>query len=761
MISLSKFIMKKKPQRLLIKIGFLLCFLPVVSFAQNHSTRWSDYFSYSNVSNIIETNGFIFCSAENGLFTYDLNGGEVEKISKVTDLNDVDITAFDYSEETELLMVGYRSGEMDMIGPDEIHNMLEIPLHQAYTGSKIVNHISSAGPVAVIAGEFGLASFDLENFEFMETCYFVQTGVYFGVKETAILDGWIYAASDQGIFIHELDEFIANFVSWTQPQGVPTQAFQKIQAFNGNLLAAAGDTVYRFDGDNWTVFGQFPGLRDISVHENTLSITRDHSVTNYDEALNMQETVSFFEELNTGLKVNGITYGGSRFAGLLSGTNSIMPDGPYNNLSFSVTTLGDEIWIAPGGWINFNNVQQNKDGYYHFDGTRWIHVQSVDMLGVMDVVDLEVNPSDPSQVFVSSWNENSWTDPGAEIGLIEMKNDQFVVNYNQFNSGMQFRERTGGSVFDEEGNLWIGQSYVDTPSGKTYMVKKTGSNSWSNFNLQAAGGDAGATKPFIYNGYAFMALPRSNSGLKITNMSEVFTIDSSSNRGGLPSSEVASAAVDLNGVLWIGTILGLRVVYDPINTVQNEPFQSFPIIIEQNGIPEALLTDVQINTIQVDGANGKWVGTETGGAYYFSEDGEETIYHFTSGNSPLPSNKVNNIRVNRLSGEVFFATDKGLVSFRSDAVEVGESFGDVYTYPNPVRPGFQGEVTVKGLPNDADVKITDIVGNLIFQTKASGGVAKWDTRNMKGKYVASGVYIVLLANRDGSETRQTKIAIVR
>src|SRR5690606_34029168 len=249
--------------------------------------------------------------------------------------------------------------------------------------------------------------------------------------------------------------------------------------------------------------------------------------------------------------------------------------------------------------------------------------------------------------------------------------------------------------------------------------------------------------------------------IKVSDMQNVYTISSSSSTGNLPSDNVLSVAIDESGVLWMGTILGLRILYNPLEAIQSGSFETQPIVIEQNGIPEALFMDTQINDIEIDGANRKRIGTETSGAFYISESGEETVFHFTSSNSPLPSNKINDIHVDPLTGVVYFATDKGVVSYRSDAIDVGDSFGDVYAYPNPVRPGFGGKVVIKGLPNDADVRIVDVVGNLIYQTKAAGGGAEWDTKNMKGKPVASGIYLVLMTNRDASENKQTKIAIVR
>jgi ligand-binding sensor domain-containing protein len=724
--------------------------------AQENNSRWDDYFSYSNIKHIWEINGLIFCSAENGLFSYDPATQEIQKYSKVNDLNDVGVTAFNYNPQNQILFIGYQRGEMDILAPEENHNFLEIPLQQTYTGSKRVNHIATNQNTAIISGEFGLASFSLEDFEFMETVYFVQGGVYFGVKESAVLDGVIYAASDHGIFTHPLDEFIANFVSWEQPPGIPNSAFQNIVSFQGNIVASTGNTVYRFDGNNWASLGVFPDLRDLSVNGNVLSITQINRVSNYDDTFSMIDNVAFSEELNTGLRVAGTTYGGSKLHGLLNGLNEIYPDGPYNNNSYAVEVHQNQIWISPGAVNNFNNPLGNNDGYFHFNGDHWVHNKSEDMLYAKDILDIEVNPTDTTEVYVSSWYEYG-TSENIHIGLLKMTNGQFVENYNSENSSIKFRERIAGSCFDEQGNLWVSQAFVENEGMGLSRLDTSG-----NWQYIFLGTDEkySARKPVIYNGYAFVPLPR-GGGLKVSDMQNVYTITSTANLGDLPTDEVISAAIDQDGVLWIGTFLGLRVLYNPIDAVTSGSFVAEPIIIEQNGIPEALLTDVQINDIEVDGANRKWVATESGGAYYFSEDGTETVFNFTSQNSPLPSNKVNDIEVDESTGIVYFATDKGLVSYRSDAVNVGDSFGDVYSYPNPVRPGFTGVVTIKGLPNEADVRIVDVVGNLIYQTKAAGGIAQWDTKNFNGKEVASGIYLVLMSNRDASETKQTKIAIIR
>jgi len=736
-----------------------LLLIPFFTFGQTANPRWQDHFSYSEILHIWEINGLIFCSAKNGLFSYDPGSGEIQKISKATELNDVGITAFNYNPYNEIIFVGYERGELDVLAPEENHNFLEIPLHQGYTGSKAVNHIQAFENTAIISGEFGIASFSLVDFEFMETAYFLIGGNYYGVNETAIMDGIIYAAGNGGIYTHPLDGFIANFTSWEQPAGIPNSPYQDIVAFNGNIVASNWGNIYRFDGTNWSHMGFYPSLRDINVNGDVLSIVQVNQVMNYNTDFNLLETISFTQELNTALKSGNTTYGGSKSEGMIAGLSKILPDGPFNNKSWSVTAYDEQIWIAPGGMSNFNTPQLNEDGYFHFDGTSWIHVKNEEMLDARDIVHIEVNPSNTSEVYVSSWFEHpSWgAGESTHIGLFKMVNDAMSAHYNSENSGLKFRERIAGSKLDEQGNLWVAQGFVN--QGGSGLARRSANGSWSFINL---GSGSGAMRPIVYNGFAFVPSPRSlGGGLYMSDMESVYRVSSNSNNGNLPSNYVITAAIDEDGILWIGTELGLRILYNPIETIQTGNYETQPIIIEQNGLPEALFMDTQINDIEVDGANRKWVATETSGAFYISENGEETIFHFTSSNSPLPSNNVVDIHADPITGVVYFATDKGVVSYRSDAVDVGESFGDVYAYPNPVRPGFNGKVVIKGLPNEADVRIVDVVGNLIYKTKAAGGVAEWDTKNMNGKPVASGIYLVLMTNRDASENKQTKIAIVR
>jgi ligand-binding sensor domain-containing protein len=232
--------------------------------------------------------------------------------------------------------------------------------------------------------------------------------------------------------------------------------------------------------------------------------------------------------------------------------------------------------------------------------------------------------------------------------------------------------------------------------------------------------------------------------------------------GNLPSTDVRTLAFDKNNRLWIGTREGLRVLYNTTGFFQSgNNVEAQPIIILEEGVPQELLFQQSVTDIEVDGSNNKWIATATSGVFYLSANGQETLLRFTKDNSPLPSNNVQDIAIDGDSGRVYFATTKGLVAFEGSATESRDDLSSAYVYPNPVRPNFQGQVTIDGLTSGANVKITDIEGNLVFETKSQGGSVLWDTRAFGRHRVASGVYLVLITSQDAFETKVLKIMIVR
>ena len=230
-----------------------------------------------------------------------------------------------------------------------------------------------------------------------------------------------------------------------------------------------------------------------------------------------------------------------------------------------------------------------------------------------------------------------------------------------------------------------------------------------------------------------------------------------------PISFVFSIAEDLDGNIWVGTDQGPVIYFNP-EKVFDADLKASRIKIPKNdgtNLADYLLKTETITSIAVDGANRKWLGTASSGVYLLSADGTTQIKNFNELNSPLLSNSIVSLAVDNKTGEVWFGTSKGVQSFRGDATTGGEKFTKVYSFPNPVREDFKGNVTITGLIKDSEIRITDISGNLVYSTVSDGGQATWDLNTYNGHRVATGVYLIFCASKDGSQSYVTKMLVIK
>jgi hypothetical protein len=223
---------------------------------------------------------------------------------------------------------------------------------------------------------------------------------------------------------------------------------------------------------------------------------------------------------------------------------------------------------------------------------------------------------------------------------------------------------------------------------------------------------------------------------------------------------VASSSTDLDGEVWVGTDAGPAIFYSPDAAIDGSSINAQQILIEQDGNLQILLETENITSIAVDGGNRKWLGTSSSGVFLMSEDGTKEILHFTAENSPLLSNEILSIEVNQETGEVFFGTEQGLISYRGEATEGDQFFSNVLVYPNPVKEDYFGPVAIKGLAINTDVKITDIAGRVVYFTKSIGGQAIWDGNNFEGVRAKTGVYLVFATDDQGEFGKVAKILFI-
>jgi len=257
---------------------------------------------------------------------------------------------------------------------------------------------------------------------------------------------------------------------------------------------------------------------------------------------------------------------------------------------------------------------------------------------------------------------------------------------------------------------------------------------------------------FVYN---------DNNTIENVQDDEYKILNTALGNGNLPSNKIRTIEIDLDGKIWVGSDVGICVFYNPELVFTGYNFDSQQILIQEGDYGQYLLSSEKVNCIKVDGANRKWIGTESAGVYLLSEDGTEGVHHFTKDNSPLFSNKILDIAINDKNGEVFIGTNKGLLSYRSDATKGEIAQADTYVFPNPVRENYRGNIAINKLIKNAKVKITDLNGGLIYQTSARGGQANWDGNNYNGQRVGTGIYLVFSTDENGYEKMISKILFIK
>jgi Two component regulator propeller len=322
-----------------------------------------------------------------------------------------------------------------------------------------------------------------------------------------------------------------------------------------------------------------------------------------------------------------------------------------------------------------------------------------------------------------------------------------------------------GLNFDNNSNLW---NLVSWSPYIIQVLKKDGSWRLLDFSQFTYFNTTVSKVIFTKNNQAWVILARDGgvliysdvNGLSAPNASNTKVAKIGVGIGNLPTSDVPAICEDLDGKIWIGTQKGVAVFYNPENVFTGANWDCQQILIEQDGNVQNLLEDDKVNAVAVDGANRKWIGTENSGVYCFSPDGQNEIYHFTFENSPLYSNAIRDIVTDETTGDVFIASEAGIQSFRTPIIKGFDNFSKVHAYPNPVRPGTSSTVYVKGLVDEAIVKITDVAGNLIWETKAQGGQIQWNLQNFRNEKVVSGTYLINCSTANGELKGTTKLLIV-
>ena len=754
--------------------SILLLFFTSAITAQDNQL-WEGYFSYNAVKDLSSSNTQLFGAAENAYFKRSLTSDESKKVSTIDGLSGQTITQIYHSKTFRKTLIGHSDGLLVIVNEDDgkVLNVVDILNKPSISPvKKRINHFVEHQGKVYISTDFGICVYNLNILEFGDTYFIGAGGANIEIFQTTVFNGFIYAVAN-GYGLLRADVTSPNLIDFNQWTLIYSASLLAVDNTGLDLVVVTTNSIlYKFVGNTITFVANLPsGLSDMRFSDSQLILTFPNSVRVFNTALiqtyNITGIPNIVTQFTCATILNSKLYIGTEDQGVFSAalnnlTNfeNITPKGPFRNRIFAAQTFSDGIWCVYGDYSASYNpypLDLLPISKYSTTTNNWLTLPYNALLNAKSIVRIAVNPKNEKQVLFSS----------NYSGVLKLENEVPNSIFNATNSSMQTiigqvpdDVRANGSGFDKKGDFWVTNSIVD----KSLHVLRS-SGQWEGYKLTSM-------QALLSASYGRLAIDKNNTKWICTNFEGLVGFNEAYNNksiniregqgeGNLPSRDVRAVAVDNNNKLWIGTIRGLRILSSTDAFITQNQLETQSIIILDDNLAQELLFEQSITDIVVDGANNKWIGTAGAGVFFVSSDGQKTFNIFTKENSPLPSNIITDIDINPINGEVYMVTEGGMVSYKGNATTGADNLANVIIYPNPVRPQYAGFVTITGLTNKANVKITDIEGNLVYETISEGGTILWDTQAF-GKYkVASGVYMVFISSDDGLETKIKKVMIVR
>jgi hypothetical protein len=758
-------------------------------YAQVETGSWRLHTATMRALDIAQDDEFVYTAYENGLMKYHLASKEKTLLNKMNGLSDILLSCIYYDSIDQALYIGYKNGNIDKVSGNTVINIPAIKL-ASISGSKKINRFYRYGTTVYVATDFGVVLVNPLKNEIKDTYY--PTNSVQPIVDIEIKDQQILALSPSKLFIGNIgDVLLPSPQGWTQDNRLPmvfNSTYAAIEKVNEEVFvlqktnAFGNDTILKLTPTEFVYFDYYSvGLEitNLTQHENKLDVLADGALLTYNANGQLIESALsfylgiYFRPNQMVVLENGEKWMADEFSGPIRvigeySYEKVTYPGPPRNDFYAMDWNKGKLAIASGR-LEFKSPGFLRHGYYLFQDENWSYNDNTTLsqwqgIDIHDFIDISVNPKNPDEVAVSTYS-------AYPVSIINSGENSCVV-YDQTNSPIQLSLAGNGwslvsdVCYDTKGNLWVLNGWSDRP----LVVKRT-DNTWSAFDCGVEARNKYTTRMVIDKDQNLWFATETN-GLfgynyseTIDNIGDDFHINLTSGdySGALPSDNVTALAVDLDGELWIGTDAGFAVLYNTTGSFTANPgdYNAQRIKVRFEGNVEYVLGSTHITDIEVDGGNRKWMATAGAGLVLLSSDGSEIIKQFTKENSALISNNIYDIKMNQETGELFIITDLGLVSYRSDASQDDADYSSTKVFPNPVRPGYEGLITIQGIRYDSDVKVTDVSGNLIFKTTSNGGTATWDGKRVDGTKVESGVYLIWTATNEGSSNKVGKVVVVR
>ncbi len=743
---------------------------------------WTVHNSYRYATGCRTMDDKVYVLSAGNLYSYNKEDGELRIYDHINTLSDVRVACIEYCDATDALVVVYENANVDLLYDDEtIYNISD--LKNKTLADKQINNLQVSDSMGYISTSFGVVELNLKRQEFGNTYAIGQN-----VNSVALFDGYLFACTSAGLFRGNLNDNLLDNKNWEKlfdysisalcEYGgklyciLPDLGFYSVEV-NGRLrLLIKNENKVKFSYMRVAGDRMFVGnASKVFVYDSPDEYT---AYTLFGKSLYLHPDGNDFWSCNG---ADGLSLLSLKDGKLYEAFGGVQPDSPIRSYCEYLGFSNDGNLLVAGGNLNYFDLTFYDGTVMMFDGDKWLNFQEQEVkdatkLNYWNMTSVVEDPNEKGHYFASSFG----------MGLYEFRNGEFVKHYNHENSVLESAARSGlvnryvrvpRLKYDDDGNLWM------TNTGTKDIIKVLKSDgAWTTLPYKdIAKNPTMVDILFDSRGWLWVTSLQADAGLFCAKMNGTpldtsddetkFVYAHFKNQDGVSYdiNQLYSLVEDRNGQMWIGTDAGLFVLPNPKKFFDGAvTFNQIKVPRNDGtGLADYLLSNVIIQTICVDGANRKWIGTLGNGLYLVSADGLETIHHFTTENSPLPSNNIVSVAIEETSGEVFIGTSAGLVSYMGDATEPAAMLDEksLHAYPNPVREDYTGEISVTGFTQDCNVKITDSAGVLIYETTSTGGQITWNGCNMRGERVSAGVYYVLAYDDGGNKGAATKILVIR
>lgn len=738
--------------------------------------HWREHLPYNSAIDVAGGDGITWCATPYSLFAVDRATGETERFSRVTGLSETGISTILYDAVNSKLFIAYSNSNIDIITGNKIRNIPDIR-RDNIIGDKTIYHTWPLAKNYYLSTGLGIVVVDGERYEVKDTWFIGNGGRQLKVNGLVSDASSFYAATQEGLKQAPLTGVnLADHTNWqliSGTAGLPAGASQQVCLVQNKVIALHNDSLFVKNGSTWSLFytDGWPMI-NCTVSENKIALCERQTsgaarvvILNADGTVNRvlssPGVISFPRKT---ILINNDAWVADQFGSLSHFNSSGLADRFVLNSPQAITSgemvVQDNVFYATAGAVNDDwNYQYNGDGICRFAEGTWTNTNRYQYAAIDSLLDYIT-------IAIDKRDQTTWAGSYGG-GLLHIKPGPAFEIFKQGRLGAAVGDpssyRVAGLCFDRDNNLWIANYGSSIP----LRVRKN-DGGWVNIPLPFTLFENALAQIIIDdNNYKWIVAPLGNGLLCYDHGSSVDNTGDDKWRryfagtanGNLPSNDVRCVAKDKNGYIWVGTADGIGVIQCPELAFAAGSCDAIWPVVPNGNFAGYLFKGTEVKSIAVDGADRKWVATKNG-VFLVSETGEKVIYRFTEDNSPLLSSDVKKIAIDGATGEVYFATAKGICSFRSTATEGGETNEEVLVFPNPVPPGYGGTIAIRGLSANAIVKITELDGRLVYQTRALGGQAVWDGRNYKGQQISSGAYLVLVRDESDKERTATKLFFI-